>query len=104
EVHRNLSILSTIILPHHHIISSSFPTRRSSDLGLVDPGALESFGQVRVDGGGDEDLFCGRDPRRQAVAPAGVEFGEDDTGRRNRSEEHTSELQSRFDLVCSLLL
>src|SRR5437868_10752580 len=25
-------------------------------------------------------------------------------GERNRSEEHTSELQSRFDLVCRLLL
>src|SRR5207249_10165295 len=25
-------------------------------------------------------------------------------GRRHRSEEHTSELQSRFDLVCRLLL
>src|SRR5438067_11047063 len=25
-------------------------------------------------------------------------------GRQNRSEEHTSELQSRFDLVCRLLL
>src|SRR5207249_9940003 len=26
------------------------------------------------------------------------------SGTRNRSEEHTSELQSRFDLVCRLLL
>src|SRR5207249_6902304 len=28
----------------------------------------------------------------------------DEFGRRLRSEEHTSELQSRFDLVCRLLL
>src|SRR5437868_10416892 len=28
----------------------------------------------------------------------------DDRGERVRSEEHTSELQSRFDLVCRLLL
>src|SRR5699024_12814081 len=27
-----------------------------------------------------------------------------DSGQRQRSEEHTSELQSRFDLVCRLLL
>src|SRR5207249_6388058 len=33
-----------------------------------------------------------------ARAPAGTE------GAWNRSEEHTSELQSRFDLVCRLLL
>src|SRR5699024_11571342 len=29
---------------------------------------------------------------------------ESDLGRERRSEEHTSELQSRFDLVCRLLL
>src|SRR5437868_12869791 len=35
----------------------------------------------------------------QIAAPLGTTFN--DTG---RSEEHTSELQSRFDLVCRLLL
>src|SRR5207249_8983041 len=35
-------------------------------------------------------------PRRRDVRPA--------RGRGRRSEEHTSELQSRFDLVCRLLL
>src|SRR5699024_11963688 len=37
----------------------------------------------------------------------GLRVGADvgnDGGRRRRSEEHTSELQSRFDLVCRLLL
>src|SRR5437868_11641828 len=37
----------------------------------------------------------GRPPRRSGVSP---------THRFWRSEEHTSELQSRFDLVCRLLL
>src|SRR5438067_3692437 len=37
-----------------------------------------------------------RDRPRRARVPAGA--------RRRRSEEHTSELQSRFDLVCRLLL
>src|SRR5699024_12821783 len=32
------------------------------------------------------------------------ERAKDDGARGNRSEEHTSELQSRFDLVCRLLL
>src|SRR5437868_13287973 len=41
-----------------------------------------------------------RDPRRRHLAHrAGVEVLA-----RGRSEEHTSELQSRFDLVCRLLL
>src|SRR5699024_12549437 len=33
-----------------------------------------------------------------------VEFESGEEGRELRSEEHTSELQSRFDLVCRLLL
>src|SRR5699024_12366756 len=36
--------------------------------------------------------------------PAAVHTGPSDTRTRHRSEEHTSELQSRFDLVCRLLL
>src|SRR5699024_11338158 len=32
------------------------------------------------------------------------ELKRDETGAPDRSEEHTSELQSRFDLVCRLLL
>src|SRR5438067_2886336 len=58
--------------------STLFPTRRSSDLGVY---------------GGQCSEFCG-----VAHAYMGVRvFAE-------RSEEHTSELQSRFDLVCRLLL
>src|SRR5437868_13660244 len=44
-------------------------------------------------------IFGGRAPRRRALrAPGGRQ------DRPPRSEEHTSELQSRFDLVCRLLL
>src|SRR5207249_11989142 len=46
-----------------------------------------------------------------AIAPEEVrdivsvlDFHGEDTIERGRSEEHTSELQSRFDLVCRLLL
>src|SRR5438874_10497878 len=45
-------------------------------------------------------------PRRRTDCPAGpgraAAYGQD--ARRARSEEHTSELQSRRDLVCRLLL
>src|SRR5699024_12868955 len=69
----------------------SFPTRRSSDL----PGQRRRGRQVeeRVHGEGVHDQHSGdaveRD--RRLLRP-------------QRSEEHTSELQSRFDLVCRLLL
>src|SRR5699024_11892523 len=44
---------------------------------------------------------CGRGICGALTSPAGLSHMPD-TGR--RSEEHTSELQSRFDLVCRLLL
>src|SRR5690349_23778300 len=61
----------------------SFPTRRSSDLDGHDRRA------------GDPELPgpAGRGPARRDVRR-----------RPSRSEEHTSELQSRRDLVCRLLL
>src|SRR5690625_6253686 len=58
----------------------SFPTRRSSD--LVPPNPLHDGRRRRAD----------RNPR--ALVPHD----------RRRSEEHTSELQSRGHLVCRLLL
>src|SRR5690349_23395746 len=77
--------------PHRDL--HSFPTRRSSDLALRD-----GRGLARRPGSGRED----RDHRshvhdlRHAAAA--------DAGGAERSEEHTSELQSRRDLVCRLLL
>src|SRR5438067_10004020 len=59
----------------HHRHLHSFPTRRSSDLP-------------------HEALAHHRNGHR----------GRQDTRHRGRSEEHTSELQSRFELVCRLLL
>src|SRR5699024_12727200 len=79
----------------------SFPTRRSSDLGAG--GRPSSAARTRQDplAGGHllsannatgcrPILSLGPHPAR----PAG----------KDRSEVHTSELQSRFDLVCRLLL
>src|SRR5699024_11278172 len=49
----------------------------------------------------DRCRLRGRGFRRPAMPTALGSYG---PGRRARSEEHTSELQSRFDLVCRLLL
>src|SRR5699024_12376723 len=87
--------VATVYLP-------SFPTRRSSDLLLHRPGQPGQLPGRLQDGlpGADEADLVHRGPAQvQAgevvlVADAVVP----------RSEEHTSELQSRFELVCRLLL
>src|SRR2546422_7695887 len=48
-------------------------------------------------------LPSSRSPRGATWSRCGSKCGEE-TGRRWRSEEHTSELQSRLHLVCRLLL
>src|SRR5699024_11642551 len=103
-----LAVSTTLLLyfsthaPAHHLDLHSFPTRRSSDLGTVyllegvrALGGVRSFLNVTTDkvyenrewewGYRETDPLDGYDPY-------------------SRSEEHTSELQSRFDLVCRLLL
>src|SRR5437868_15352150 len=84
-----------ISLPHLHL--HSFPTRRSSDLSRASCARLAISSSLRR--------------LRSAIsASLRMSFGER-VGSRSvcglycmRSEEHTSELQSRFDLVCRLLL
>src|SRR5699024_12688527 len=81
--------------PHRDL--PSFPTRRSSDLGQ-----LRHRGRrlVQPVGAGAVRRLQGRCPGRLVRA-----VGRPDRAKRiKRSEEHTSELQSRFDLVCRLLL
>src|SRR5690349_23149943 len=81
--------------------STLFPTRRSSDLGLRvvarDHGrhaVLERAGAARADAVHEEG------EGHELAALGGAVAGQ----RGDRSEEHTSELQSRRDLVCRLLL
>src|SRR5207302_10647365 len=81
----------------HPLHPRSFPTRRSSDLQLL----LFQVGPQRLAGGtllADEvKQVVGnleRDAQEAAVPAQGIA----------RSEEHTSELQSRENLVCRLLL
>src|SRR5207249_12272052 len=76
----------------------SFPTRRSSDLGDFNRKRVSAFTDrigTRVASELCTVIDDGTLPGRRGS------LNVDDHG---RSEEHTSELQSRFDLVCRLLL
>src|SRR5206468_11623992 len=77
----------------------SFPTRRSSDLSLRSPTSCSTRAL-----GHHQDSPTGQDI---GIARFSVCARLPKTGRfrcPGRSEEHTSELQSRSDLVCRLLL
>src|SRR5207247_10071183 len=91
---------------------TSFPTRRSSDLEIskTERSAAQSSEQdypgrlQRVDAGARPLFLDGIRPQVHAAPEharsrrAGIVHAQE------RSEEHTSELQSRVDLVCRLLL
>src|SRR5690606_40119999 len=90
-----------------HLAPHSFPTRRSSDLSStaesVSAGAPSNRSSLRwgwshstVDGAGSGSATPEPKVRAQALRAARVTV--------SRSEEHTSELQSRENLVCRLLL
>src|SRR5690606_42092302 len=91
-------------LPGARRARPSFPTRRSSDLGRT---------EMHVVGGDDGHRLDAVRPLRFPrchLLVAGVDaiLGEPNIAprlpRHLRSEEHTSELQSRENLVCRLLL
>src|SRR5207248_10436330 len=92
-----------------------FPTRRSSDL-ACQPRRPAWHHVCRQAGGGGTDgvrlpssaapLYSASDrkppPDRRRSAHQGVGGESAEPGRPPRSEEHTSELQSPYDLVCRL--
>src|SRR5699024_11523494 len=104
------SLLFLVLLERSgvHRALPSFPTRRSSDLTCMIGGALiflvGAFGLLRL-----RDFYA-------RLSGVGIAAGlgtsllllglllHYPTPVNTRSEEHTSELQSRFDLVCRLLL
>src|SRR5206468_5846995 len=103
-----VSHLSYIHPPHALRAPHSFPTRRSSDLGTIVTDT-EHAGRFNRVAGGDLDF------RPSSTQEVSATFLESQTGLNGansaqgtasqiRSEEHTSELQSRSDLVCRLLL
>src|SRR5699024_12668655 len=71
-----------------------FRSPRPADRARPDPGT------GRCDGIGQDDPGLARPP----TPGRDLGHGEHRRRRHPRSEEHTSELQSRFDLVCRLLL
>src|SRR5206468_11631750 len=78
----------------------SFPTRRSSDLAARCVWAADGYGNgVRFHG----DVQWNRTPRDAMALLEAADLVVVHNGK-VRSEEHTSELQSRSDLVCRLLL
>src|SRR5437870_9486073 len=89
----------------------SFPTRRSSDLRCGDHSIRDDDRAIFLEAliAARERLhisFVGRSARDNEELPPSVLVSEllDYLDRACRSEEHTSELQSRGHLVCRLLL
>src|SRR5699024_12552241 len=83
----------------------SFPTRRSSDLVLREKVALKSLTISPPESYASYNDVKENYPSDHADDEEAVMLeGEDFSTKNTRSEEHTSELQSRFDLVCRLLL
>src|SRR5699024_12751127 len=75
----------------------SFPTRRSSDLTGMTCGHCENAVREEVSEiAGVQNVDVSAETGKLTITSANPLAA--------RSEEHTSELQSRFDLVCRLLL
>src|SRR5699024_12589261 len=94
-----LSSCFTCSVPPRHL--HSFPTRRSSDLPYLQD-RLTNWQQVakRL----TAHLLGVTLPDLALVKTPVIVVTHDLIASEARSEEHTSELQSRFDLVCRLLL
>src|SRR5690606_39797160 len=92
--------ISECHLEHRHL--HSFPTRRSSDLRLVSAIDVARTSLRRPAGAAAIAARCSAgssDPCRRCSSTVSGRLAN-----RSRSEEHTSELQSRENLVCRLLL
>src|SRR5207248_11567835 len=96
----------------HHTVLHSFPTRRSSDLCRESGNERSELRDGKPKGVSVGILVLieahdlGELNVRVEEGAAGPAIGQtaDDAFTPDRSEEHTSELQSPYDLVCRLLL
>src|SRR5207247_10876676 len=94
-----------------HLPLHPFPTRRSSDLS-AHPRPLTVLTPMRSPVNEPGPMETARPSRSRGVQRASARTRSTAASRRSewvtlmsrRSEEHTSELQSRVDLVCRLLL
>src|SRR5207249_12103799 len=91
-----------------HPVTHSFPTRRSSDLcGSVYTRQKRRFSTVCKSwhkAPTAQTIKLNGKPLRMLSRASAFSSGTILDSLTGRSEEHTSELQSRFDLVCRLLL
>src|SRR5206468_13008321 len=104
-----LSLFSLYLAPHHRHLPS-FPTRRSSDLARSgaeggtpcwDAPSPPGWRRACVQ---RPSTWCSSSRARASLRPTSQSYGGGAAVTGSRSEEHTSELQSRSDLVCRLLL
>src|SRR5699024_12730125 len=95
-------------LPHyhrHHPHLHSFPTRRSSDLTIPDCAVATACTGKSCSPTGNASVSAAKNSwSKTGVISVGTLALSVGNMTCQRSEEHTSELQSRFDLVCRLLL
>src|SRR5690606_40902012 len=104
---RSLLVFFRLSGPHPYL--HSFPTRRSSDL-MIEAAFIVNTGELRgapvVPYGTDANYYVRHltaNNLNQLISQQNNYLGSNIT-RWKRSEEHTSELQSRENLVCRLLL
>src|SRR5207247_3582556 len=101
-------------LRHHpyHPYLHSFPTRRSSDLGFTTGPRAEFRARAVAPRPANAHIVQFRWTHERCRKPSNTDVSVSSSSTRSsarepwapRSEEHTSELQSRVDLVCRLLL
>src|SRR5207253_10827225 len=95
--------------PLHHPHLHSFPTRRSSDLPAERPSTAlghqsAASGRTRIDTDTLVAVYADANARARESRLRARGCGAALLDGTDRSEEHTSELQSRGHLVCRLLL
>src|SRR5699024_12392710 len=101
--HFNIIVLLIQCSNLHHY-PHSLPTRRSSDLKDIASITFTSVSKNPMDTLVFSGYFNGDEDERFTASIMSHEENFEYHSAVNRSEEHTSELQSRFDLVCRLLL
>src|SRR5207247_8053428 len=103
------TLLHTPYRHPYHLDPHSFPTRRSSDLGLENVQVIPTKGHPLVyadwlHASGKPTVLCYAHYDVQPPDPLDEWISPPFEPTERKIEEHTSELQSRVDLVCRLLL